>query len=139
MVREGTMGARFEEIRRLRRSRRPGSQLSFVGFDSRRGETSRASRSARAVAAFTAGTPPPRVGRRPRPNHSARRTESVLSPMEQMEALLQYPHLLRSKDREWVAKIGETVRARGRGASLSDRQEAVICDIFDRLRERIGR
>ena len=141
----------MSQIRRLRRSRRPGCQLSFVGFDARRSEASRASCVARSGPGPglgpgpgpgpAAGTPSARAGARSRPraNHSAGLRESVLSPTEQMETLLRHPHLMRSQDREWVTKIGETVSARGPGAGLSDRQQAVICDIFDRLRERIGR
>lgn len=66
-------------------------------------------------------------------------TNPGLQPIDQMEILLRNRHLLRRKDREWVGKIGRTVRAGGRRRHLSDRQSVVICDIYDRMRDRVSR
>lgn len=62
-----------------------------------------------------------------------------LPPIEQMEILLQNGHLLRRKEREWVGKIGRTARSAGPRTYLSDRQTVVICDIYDRMRDRVSR
>lgn len=62
-----------------------------------------------------------------------------LQPIEQMDILLRNGHLLRRKEREWVGKIGRTVRSGGRRSHLSDRQRVVICDIYDRMRDRVSR
>lgn len=61
-----------------------------------------------------------------------------IEPVEQMEILLRNGHLLKRREREWVGKIGRTVRSRG-STRLSDRQSVVISDIYDRMRDRVAR
>ncbi len=104
-------------------------QLSFAGLDDRQADAARPPRVSRSTDA------PVARARSRRRSRSAR----TLTPVEQMELLLRNGHLLRPKEREWVGKIGRTVRSRGAAADLSDRQRTVICDIFDRLRSRITR
>lgn len=62
-----------------------------------------------------------------------------IEPIEQMEILLRNGHLLKRREREWVGKIGRTVRSRGATPRLSDRQSVVISDIYDRMRDRVSR
>ncbi len=134
------MDATPEDIRRRRHSRRPASQLSLTGFEDRHRDGARPPGFSRPAEASTGATQPrSRPRRRPRPDPAGGSAASILEPIEQMEVLLRSGHLLRPKEREWVGKIARTVRARGESADLSARQRTVICDIFDRLRDRVGR
>ena len=64
----------------------------------------------------------------------------VLAPEEKLEALVARAYLLRPNERKWVERIRRTVAAAHRShTALTDRQSEVICDIFDRVRGRVGR
>ncbi len=73
-----------------------------------------------------------------RPGRAAPPPDGRLVPMEQMRILLRNRHLLARSERAWVGRIARTARAHG-ARDLSDRQRAVICDIYDRFRGRLGR
>lgn len=122
------------------RIRRRG-QLSFAGFEEPRAFGRMAGRGSERSRATPTGGAAPRSTRAPRrsghqPGVGPAR---VLVPEEQLEVLSQRLHLLRPKEREWVAKIARTAAARGPGSRLSLRQCEVVSDIFDRVRDRVTR
>ena len=121
----------FAEFRRNRSSRRSANQLSFQGLESQRSATRTTSREAdHPVAKRRVQKPGGRLKQAPAPG--------LLSPLEQMKVLREHGHLLCPKDRQWVNRISQTVKDRHSSAYLSERQEAVIRDIFDRFRFRLG-